>query len=315
MGLATILIIVCHMPAHGVVMPNLVSKAIQYGALGVDIFLFLSGMGIYCSLKQNTEKGKSLMWWYMRRLLRIYVPWLLFAIPFYLFQNGSDWNIVDYVLIWSCFAFWVNGDGLWFVALVVVLYLISPFFLKMCRSRRKWLYAGFLILVTWLLGSIYGLDGMAEHLRFGLCRIPSYVLGFVMAEDIIQKRYYPTKLYLGGVLLVLAIALIVRFVLHVKLSLFWLQGMLLLIICGILVCKLKSNVSHRFLDFMGSISLESYFTNVCLLICFQTLSWNIGGRDISYGNWTYYIVGTLVCIVVAYVIHYVSTLIIKKVNC
>ena len=34
MGLAAIFIIVCHMPAHGVQMPHVISKLIQYGGLG-----------------------------------------------------------------------------------------------------------------------------------------------------------------------------------------------------------------------------------------------------------------------------------------
>lgn len=67
MGLAAILIIVCHMPAHGVQMPHAISKLIQYGGLGVDIFLFLSGLGMSYSLKKLNMNLGGVIKWYVKR--------------------------------------------------------------------------------------------------------------------------------------------------------------------------------------------------------------------------------------------------------
>lgn len=50
MGIATMLIIVCHAPAYGVEIPAWLSRVLSSGGFGVDIFLFLSGMGMYHSL-------------------------------------------------------------------------------------------------------------------------------------------------------------------------------------------------------------------------------------------------------------------------
>ena len=44
MGVATILIILCHMPAHGVAMPSILKTIIAHGGTGCDIFLLLSGL-------------------------------------------------------------------------------------------------------------------------------------------------------------------------------------------------------------------------------------------------------------------------------
>ena len=58
MGFAAILIILCHANVAGVVTPCLVRRLLGLGNVGVDIFLFVSGIGMYYSLsKVNTWGG------------------------------------------------------------------------------------------------------------------------------------------------------------------------------------------------------------------------------------------------------------------
>lgn len=56
MGIATLMIIVCHAPASGVKMPIYLTKIFGLGNYGVDIFLFLSGIGCYYSLSKAPDK-------------------------------------------------------------------------------------------------------------------------------------------------------------------------------------------------------------------------------------------------------------------
>ena len=64
MGIATIMIIACHAPASNVLMPSSIAKLLSLGNWGVDIFLFLSGVVVYYSLRKRgggifliTKKG------------------------------------------------------------------------------------------------------------------------------------------------------------------------------------------------------------------------------------------------------------------
>lgn len=62
MGIATILILICHAPGNGIYMPKYLEYLIVQGQIGVDIFLFLSGMGLWFSLtnhEQLTGGGES----------------------------------------------------------------------------------------------------------------------------------------------------------------------------------------------------------------------------------------------------------------
>lgn len=53
MGMATLMIIACHAPASGVVMPHLLTRIFTQGNYGVDLFLLLSGLGVYYSLSKQ----------------------------------------------------------------------------------------------------------------------------------------------------------------------------------------------------------------------------------------------------------------------
>lgn len=71
MGIAALMIILCHAPQYGVAMPNSISSVMLRGGLGVDIFLYLSGVGCWYSL----SKGVTLKKWYCKRFIRIFIPY------------------------------------------------------------------------------------------------------------------------------------------------------------------------------------------------------------------------------------------------
>ena len=55
MGFATILILLCHIQSSGIEVSAVVGKLLSYGNLGVEIFFFLSGVGMYYSLSKNNN--------------------------------------------------------------------------------------------------------------------------------------------------------------------------------------------------------------------------------------------------------------------
>lgn len=68
MGIAALMIILCHAVQYGVVMNDFLSSLLIWGNSGVVIFLFLSGFGCFYSLSEND----NLLKWYKRRHTRIY---------------------------------------------------------------------------------------------------------------------------------------------------------------------------------------------------------------------------------------------------
>ena len=52
MGLSALLILICHSTAY-IDMPSIVVYALSVANIGVDLFLFLSGMGMWYSLRNR----------------------------------------------------------------------------------------------------------------------------------------------------------------------------------------------------------------------------------------------------------------------
>lgn len=50
MGVSAIAVILCHANGRGVLLPPILQHVFDFGNLGVDVFLLLSGIGMYFSL-------------------------------------------------------------------------------------------------------------------------------------------------------------------------------------------------------------------------------------------------------------------------
>ena len=53
MGIAAIMIVLCHANLYDIQVNGIIRKMLSFGNVGVDIFLFLSGIGCYYSLDKN----------------------------------------------------------------------------------------------------------------------------------------------------------------------------------------------------------------------------------------------------------------------
>ena len=81
MGIATLLVIFGHSVGNGVVMPRWMESLCGLASVGVDIFLLVSGLGLWYSLKSIDSQVN--LWgvkcWYIRRYKRILVPYFIIA--------------------------------------------------------------------------------------------------------------------------------------------------------------------------------------------------------------------------------------------
>lgn len=144
MGIAALMIIFCHAPQYGVSMPNSISSIMLRGGLGVDIFLYLSGVGCWYSLSRGWEQKQ----WYYKRLIRIFIPYLLMQFPFWAFRifNGS-FSIVDELMVFSTVNFWLYHVGAWYVALLIPLYILTPFIYKILELGNRVFIASLIVII------------------------------------------------------------------------------------------------------------------------------------------------------------------------
>lgn len=91
MGIATLLVIFGHSVGNGVAMPRWMESLCGLSSVGVDIFLLVSGLGLWYSLTSlNGNNFERVNIWYLRRYKRILIPYLIILASrrYYLYYTG-----------------------------------------------------------------------------------------------------------------------------------------------------------------------------------------------------------------------------------
>ena len=131
MGAAILLIMFCHLDLsqrHHQMEYTHFARFLQTGTVGVDIFLFLSGVGLYYSYTNNRL---SYLEFEKKRLLRV--------LPLYCVIGGITYFIYDIVIqhnsFWRllsdfCFLSWPlrGSTRYWYILAITVFYLLFPVF-------------------------------------------------------------------------------------------------------------------------------------------------------------------------------------------
>ena len=169
----------------------------QYGFAGVEIFMFVSGFGLYFSL----DKDSNLSHFYKRRLLRIFPTYYILGIfASILLYNDS---VVTYFFRYSTIGFWTGGVyGEWYIPSIVFLYLLAPLFKSLYHKKL------FIIIISicciCLLASYYLIANeyitKGEPHFFLLYRIPAFIFGMACAywmKNNISEKYYHSILLAG----------------------------------------------------------------------------------------------------------------------
>lgn len=168
----------------------------QYGFAGVEIFLFVSGLGLYYSL----EKDSYLIRFYSKRVLRIFPTYYILGIfaSIFLFND----TLFSYMFRYTTIGFWTSGIYWeWYIPSLIVLYLFSPF-LKVLIDRHMFIAIGIIVATT--IGLAYYFIDKEQILDrshfFFLYRIPAFMFGMVCANWIkngISSKYFFLILVIG----------------------------------------------------------------------------------------------------------------------
>ena len=142
------------------------------GDVGVDIFLFLSGMGLVYSI----NKSKSIKDFYQKRIKRILIPYLITSI-LYLIAYQSPMADKIKAIFGYYFIIGQLNIFLWFFFAILILYLLFPIYYRyFTKARNKFLFTISTILI-WLI-IIYSVKGFLNpwfYIFFN--RIPIFIFG------------------------------------------------------------------------------------------------------------------------------------------
>lgn len=298
----------------------------RMGNVGVDMFLFLSGMGLWFSWMKNSQSlpsdsHPSFISFYKRRFLRIYPAWLLVASVFYIskYLEGPRYsaNIVDLIgditLNWD---FWLHDElTFWYIPATMMLYIFAPFYMELVRRHPvfRWLPVA---MVMWcvIVQYVLPIHQAVGHIEIFWSRVPIFFIGVNMGEWIRQKKTIDGSaiwLILWLFVMSLAACIYLEQMRHGKFPLF-LERMLYIpmTVSGLLLlCELFSLVPQwvrRSLTFVGTISLEMYLLHVQFVLLY-----------IEKWGWSYW-PKVLVCLALslplAWVLHKMIEFLIKPIE-
>lgn len=312
MGIAAIMIIACHASGNGVLMPTYIKKFLTYGNLGVDIFLFLSGMGCYYSL----SKGINTRTWYKKRFVRIFMPYFLIQIPFWAYRiSVGQFNLGEELLVFSTVDFWIKHVGAWYVALLVPLYILTPYIYIYVRKNEKCsLYKTASIIILLLVVCNLTIDGTSGNfhnvlynLQWAFSRVPSFMIGMYIAPFVkrgISVNIVWVFLVVAGLL---GLYLGVHRFISRDINMYWCLVPPLIVCLAWFLDKLaKDGRLFKFISWMGVVSLESYLANIYLggVGTVQDAISRLPLNDnILYGHYLEYFCVVLIGLFLSYIIH------------
>lgn len=171
LGLSALLIVFFHFHVWQII-PEYTKYIFRFAFGGVDIFLFLSGIGLCYSIEKSSIKS-----FYLKRFIRIY-PSFAQATAISLFIG--KYTFVTAALMFTGVTYWmapfisVRG-GYWYIALIIPLYVAFPFvhrlLNKLSINKCIGILAGLLIL-PYIVHFSFG-----EHYDYALTRIMPFMLG------------------------------------------------------------------------------------------------------------------------------------------
>jgi len=223
---------------------NVVTDRLAMVALG--LFVLISGYLI--GTKVNNNSKIDLVVFYAKRLLRIYPPFILFSIIFYMLNIGSGKKLFKTATLISM-VFPPAANTLWFVAMIIIFYLVTPLLINMSKNM-----ANYFLFCILLVGSAFLFNNFFNILNVRLILFfPTFAVGVLLAS----YKELIDNLRLSVVTLFLTASIMVTFISNVT-EFLWIP----FIVFGPLLCFLiilrKERMIERF-KIMGHIGYASFF--------------------------------------------------------
>jgi len=169
-------------PRQGLLIP--VHHFQKIGACGVEVFLLLTGFGLYHSLNRNPSVGR----FYKNRLLRVFLPSVLVM---GVFNLGKYDSLLSYLASSTFLGYWFGAKTLWYIAFILTMYLLYPLIFRLQKKQPALpLVPALLAFGVSLLLETISQDAYREVLR-GISRIPVFLLGCYLAPFVHEGKEIP----------------------------------------------------------------------------------------------------------------------------
>ncbi len=235
-------------------------------SIGVEVFLFLSGLGLFYSMSNNS----NLIRFYEKRVKRLVIPYAIVGIIFWslldIFINKD--GIIEFFKDFTFVTFFTEGERtIWFIGVIFIFYLIFPLIYKLIVSKSGATKAFVLILVIY--AADYGIwqlwPSIYNNIEIGVMRLPCFILGalcaYLIKKDIQIKNIISVLITIGLVFKLLDVFVDMPQYYSRIIATFYAIS-LVLIVCYLLE-KFQWKQFNKIMGIVGAYSLELYMIHVC----------------------------------------------------
>ena len=248
----------------------------MFGSIGVEVFLFLSGVGLYYSMCNNPD----IKTFYIKRLKRVVIPYLFFGMAYWFIRDFVIYpkSFLRYVLDVLLVSFWTSGNKVfWYIAFILVAYMLFPFVFRLMNREINGKDASGVVCYSLCLAvvafcAVISLlaQGYYENTEIAFARFPIILLGCRYGKKIHDKKPFGIEenlLAALGMMLVMTRMLIQYRVIDIdfniprRVTAFFFSVSLIFMLCFLLE-KLRSQKFNQAMTTVGSYSLELFMTHV-----------------------------------------------------
>lgn len=212
MGAAMLMVVLFHV--GGMRHDTLAYCLSRCGNVGVDVFLFLSGIGLWFSwighrgklaaqgqqtaglgeraARRPSMLGRQLKYYFRRRYVRVYPAWLAIACLYYLprFFDGRLSAADTALSIAVNWGFWEHDElTFWFIPAIMALYTVAPAYMELIRRHPDCRAMPVAAMVLCVLVQYWPpLHSAVGHLEIFFSRIPIFLIGINMGQAVMERK-------------------------------------------------------------------------------------------------------------------------------
>lgn len=175
---------------------GLFTRVETIGNCGVDLFFFLSGLGLYFSYTRLREKEPHPLRAFYRRRYRKILPTILIVtvLTFGMVEKADLANWAGGVFLYGLYWPTLERGNFWYLSATVVLYLFFPLIYRGIQRKRA--AAGTAGMILAAVALAMGLRTFAReyyytHAILMVCRIPVFILGAYTGRLCCSHRKIP----------------------------------------------------------------------------------------------------------------------------
>lgn len=272
---------------------NLITHSIDMGNIGVDIFVLLSGICLYFSY----SKKPPLLSFYYKRLIRVYIPYLIMTLPYiiYFYAVGVIKLplMIESILTLNTWTGEIDPVDFWYVSAILLFYLLYPLIYrfifrenpkgKLSQERAELVRTIILCLISFVISVViyYCLNDVYNVISRMLSRFTVFILGTYLGKAVKEKKpFHEAYLIASIVILAGAYPLYECNILPGVWARYYgsLTGIALVFILSQLFILSAEYGIDRFFAFFGTFSLEIYILSVIGRKIFYYTPWYTDGN-------------------------------------